>query len=103
MIDRPRRWVRAQMQLVMLLTEAAEGEADLISGADVYNTACLFCHGEEAEGGHGGGPSLQELASIGTATMIVTEGRNDMPPFAAALTPEQIRDVVAYVMETWNP
>ncbi len=87
---------------VMLLTEAAEGEADLISGAEVYNTACLFCHGEEAEGGHGGGPSLQALASVGAATMTVTEGRNDMPPFAATLTPEQIRDVVAFVIENFN-
>jgi len=87
---------------VMLLSEAAEGEADLISGATVYNTACLFCHGEDAEGGHGGGPSLHELASGGAATMVVTEGRNDMPPFAASLSPEQIRDVVAYVIATFN-
>jgi alcohol dehydrogenase (cytochrome c) len=86
----------------MLLTQAAEGEADLISGAEVYDTACLFCHGEQAEGGHGGGPSLQALASVGTATLIVSEGRNEMPPFGAALTPEQIRDVVAYVFEEFS-
>jgi mono/diheme cytochrome c family protein len=29
--------------------------------------------------------------------LAVSEGRNDMPPFAAALTPAQIRDVAAYV------
>jgi quinohemoprotein ethanol dehydrogenase len=87
---------------VMLLTNIAEGEADLINGAEVYSTACLFCHGEEAEGGHGGGPSLQELAVVGAATQIIIEGRNEMPPFGASLTPEQIRDVVAYVFEEFN-
>ena len=28
---------------------------------------------------------------------LVSEGRNEMPPFGASLTPEQIRDVAAYV------
>jgi mono/diheme cytochrome c family protein len=30
---------------------------------------------------------------------VVTEGRNDMPAFGGALTPEQIRDVSAYVID----
>ena len=29
----------------------------------------------------------------------VTAGRNNMPPFGTAFTPEQIRDVSAYVVE----
>ena len=29
----------------------------------------------------------------------VTAGRNNMPPFRATFTPEQIRDVSAYVVE----
>ena len=86
---------------VMLLTEAAEGEADLLVGAEVWNTACLFCHGEAAEGGHGGGPSLQALASTGAATQVVIEGRNAMPPFGATLSPEEIRDVMAYLFDTF--
>jgi alcohol dehydrogenase (cytochrome c) len=87
---------------VMLLTNVAEGEADMASGAEVYNTACLFCHGEAAEGGHGGGPSLQQLAGVGAAAQIVIEGRNEMPPFGATLTAEQIRDVIAYVLEEFS-
>jgi mono/diheme cytochrome c family protein len=68
----------------------------------VYNSACTFCHGEEAEGGHGGGPTLHELISVGAAIQTITEGRGDMPPFGGALTPEQIRDVAAFVFETYN-
>jgi alcohol dehydrogenase (cytochrome c) len=82
---------------VMLLTNVAEGDADLANGAEVYATACLFCHGEEAEGGHGGGPSLQALSSVGAANQVVIEGRNAMPGFGGTLTPEQIRDVTAYL------
>jgi mono/diheme cytochrome c family protein len=29
----------------------------------------------------------------------VTNGRNNMPPFRGAFTPEQIRDVSVYVVE----
>jgi len=85
---------------LMLLSEAAGGDPDLLNGAETYNTACLFCHGEQAEGGHGGGPSLRTLASSGAATQVVIEGRNTMPPFGAVLSPEAIRDVVAYLFET---
>jgi alcohol dehydrogenase (cytochrome c) len=87
---------------VMILTEAAQGETDLANGELVYASACLFCHGETAEGGHGGGPSLAELASVGAAIQVITEGRGDMPPFAGALSPEQIRDVAWFVIESLN-
>jgi mono/diheme cytochrome c family protein len=30
----------------------------------------------------------------------VGEGRNTMPPFKASFTPDQIRDVSAYVVQT---
>jgi mono/diheme cytochrome c family protein len=32
-------------------------------------------------------------------TQTVTAGRNGMPPFRSSFTPEQIRDVSAYVVE----
>ena len=37
---------------------------------------------------------------LAAAMQTVTAGRNNMPPFGATLTPEQIRDVSAYVVET---
>jgi alcohol dehydrogenase (cytochrome c) len=87
---------------VMTMSREAEGTADLTNGAMVYNSACTFCHGEDATGGHGGGPSLQKLISVGAAIQTVTEGRGDMPPFGGALTPEQIRDVATFVFETYH-
>jgi mono/diheme cytochrome c family protein len=59
----------------------------------------VFCHGEDGKGGHGGGASLGSTTDLAAAIQTVTAGRNSMPPFRATLTPEQIRDVSAYVVE----
>lgn len=73
--------------------------ADLANGAAVYDAACTFCHGPEGTGGHGGGPAFTGRLTLPVIVQIVTEGRNDMPPFGGALSNEQIRDVSAYVLE----
>jgi quinohemoprotein ethanol dehydrogenase len=86
---------------LMTMIGEARGAADVENGAAVYTSACTFCHGENGEGGHGGGPSLDALASMGATIQVVNEGRGDMPPFAGALTPEQVRDVSAYVIESF--
>jgi quinohemoprotein ethanol dehydrogenase len=75
----------------------APGNAD--AGATVFTSACVACHGEQGEGGHGGGPSLQASRSAAIVLQTVSEGRNAMPAFGSALTAEQIRDVAAYVTE----
>jgi alcohol dehydrogenase (cytochrome c) len=77
------------------------GAGDAMAGESVYDTACVFCHGEQGEGGHGGGPSLAAASNVNAVLQIVAEGRNDMPAFGAgALTTQQIRDVAAYVTQT---
>jgi quinohemoprotein ethanol dehydrogenase len=81
----------------MLLPSAAQGEADAAKGRDVYDTACVFCHGEQGEGGHGGGKPLVDARDPLFVVQTVSEGRRDMPTFTGSLTPEQIRDVAAYV------
>jgi alcohol dehydrogenase (cytochrome c) len=84
-----------------LLTFApgAGGAPDVAAGKVVYDQACTFCHGEQGEGGHGGGPSLQAMKNAAVVMQMVTEGRNNMPPIGGALTPEQIRDVAGYVTQ----
>jgi alcohol dehydrogenase (cytochrome c) len=87
---------------VMSFPREAEGVADLDNGRTVYDAACGFCHGEDGTGGHGGGPTLVDMRSVGAVIQRVNEGQNDMPAFGAALTPEQIRDVSAHVVRTLN-
>jgi quinohemoprotein ethanol dehydrogenase len=75
----------------------AAGNAE--SGKVVYGETCVICHGDDGLGGHGGGAPLDQVASIAAAIQTLEGGRNNMPAFAGVLTPEQIRDVAAYVVE----
>jgi alcohol dehydrogenase (cytochrome c) len=75
----------------------APGNPD--AGLAVYTTACLACHGEQGEGGHGGGPTLQAMKNVSVVLQVVSEGRNAMPAFNGTLSAEQVRDVAAYVSQ----
>jgi alcohol dehydrogenase (cytochrome c) len=81
----------------------APAPADVANGKIVYAATCVFCHGEEATGGHGGGPTLANATNAAAIAAVVTEGRNAMPALGGALTDAQIRDVSAYVMQRIGP
>ncbi len=84
---------------LMSFPEDLEGEADLVNGASVYALACVACHGEVGEGGHGGGIDIRDSDVLGPVIQVVYEGRNEMPGFSVTLTPEDIRDVSQHVVE----
>ena len=73
--------------------------ANLVRGQQLFEQACVICHGADGKGGHGGGAPLVAVNEITAAIRTVTAGRNAMPPFSTTFTPEQIRDVSAYVVE----
>jgi quinohemoprotein ethanol dehydrogenase len=77
----------------------AEGEPDFAAGETLYKQTCLPCHGDEGLGGHNNAMPLNNLAAIGEVITIVSTGRNAMPTFTGALSPEQIRDVSGYVVD----
>jgi mono/diheme cytochrome c family protein len=81
-------------------TAAATTPLNLVEGRRLFTQACAVCHGDDGKGGHTGGAPLDRVADLATAIQTVTEGRNNMPAFRTAFTPEQIRDVSAYVVET---
>jgi alcohol dehydrogenase (cytochrome c) len=72
-------------------------DGNAIAGAQVFAQVCTASHGEEGKGGHGGGPDITKVDSPELVANMVISGKNTMPPFAAALTFAQIRDVAAYV------
>jgi len=74
-------------------------EANLERGKQLYTQACVVCHGEDGKGGHGVGAPLVGVKDFSLAMQTVTSGRNSMPPFSATFTPEQVRDVSAYVVQ----
>jgi alcohol dehydrogenase (cytochrome c) len=72
--------------------------ASLGRGQKLFEQACVVCHGEDGKGGHGGGAPLTNIRDVDAAIRTVTEGRNNMPPFNATFTAEQIRDLSGYVV-----
>jgi len=75
----------------------AEGEPDFAAGETLYKQTCLPCHGDDGMGGHNNAMPLNNVSSITEVVTIVSTGRNQMPNFTGALTPEQIRDVSGFV------
>lgn len=81
----------------------AAGEPDYSAGENLFKQTCMPCHGDDGMGGHNNGMPLNNLTDIRTAITVVTTGRNAMPTFYGALTPEQIRDVSGYVVDRLFP
>jgi len=72
--------------------------ADLANGKVLFDGACAFCHGAQGEGGHGGGVPLTAATDLEAVMLQVANGLNNMPPFGAALTPDEVQDVSTYVV-----
>ncbi|HWW81530.1 MAG TPA: PQQ-binding-like beta-propeller repeat protein [Steroidobacteraceae bacterium] len=73
--------------------------ADIERGKDSYTTACVVCHGVNGKGGTHGGPAFTRELTSEAIFNVVTRGRNDMPPFGAAFSADQLQDLSAYVLE----
>jgi quinohemoprotein ethanol dehydrogenase len=78
---------------------AATRAANLVEGKRIFTQMCAVCHGDDGKGGHTGGAPLDRVSDVAAAIETVTTGRNNMPSFRSAFTPEQIRDVSGYVVE----
>jgi alcohol dehydrogenase (cytochrome c) len=69
---------------------------DLAAGARIYGQVCAFCHADSGIGGHDGVPLVNATDTMSNARIIYA-GRNNMPAYSSAYTPEEIRDLGAYV------
>ena len=72
-------------------------DADPIKGAETYSRYCSQCHGNNGEGGHGGGPALKGELDPEKVMSIITQGNKQMPGFGNMLTYDQLNQVAAYV------
>jgi len=66
-------------------------------GRELYAEACVACHGEQGDGGHGGGPSLLKGQPVETIVGVAKTGKNNMPPFGRVYSDADLADVAAYV------
>ena len=77
----------------------ATAVANVNAGKQVFEQACVLCHGADGAGGHGAGAPLTALKDVASTIQTVTSGRNSMPAFKTTLSADQIRDVSAYVVD----
>jgi quinohemoprotein ethanol dehydrogenase len=80
---------------------AAGGAADVAAGGEVFSENCSTCHGATGHGGNGG-PDLRTMPLAQTqagAEKQVTNGGGGMPAFGGTLSPEEIKNVAAYVVQ----
>jgi quinohemoprotein ethanol dehydrogenase len=78
------------------LPAPSEAVVNLEAGMATYGNSCVFCHGADGTGGHGG-PAFSTARSIDEIQRIVSVGGNVMPPFSGTLTASQISNVSAWV------
>jgi mono/diheme cytochrome c family protein len=79
----------------------AVAAANISRGKQIYEQACLLCHGADGTGGHGVGAPLVSVRDVALAMQTVADGRNAMPSFKTSFAPDQIRDVSAYVVQAF--
>ena len=76
-----------------------EGTADVERGRALFLRVCAACHGESGLGGEGNGAPLNRGLAAEDVFAIVSLGRNAMPAFGAAFSPEERRDVSRFVAD----
>jgi mono/diheme cytochrome c family protein len=75
------------------------GPANLERGAAIYREACVACHGEAGDGGHGGGPTLIAGLDAETVRVVAGAGQNSMPGFGRIYSAAEINDLSGYIID----
>jgi alcohol dehydrogenase (cytochrome c) len=80
------------------VTSNTNVEVNIEAGRTAYFNSCVFCHGADGTGGHGG-PAFTTALSADTIQRTVSGGRNQMPAFGSFLDEAAIANVSAWVRE----
>lgn len=76
------------------------------SGAEIYKSKCMMCHGADGSGNTPAGKMMKaipfkspELVKKTNAELIAAteSGKGHMPAYKGKLTDAQIKDVIAYI------
>jgi quinohemoprotein ethanol dehydrogenase len=68
-------------------------------GRELYAEACVACHGEDGDGGHGGGPTLVSGQTMDAILALAKSGRNTMPAFGRVYSDADLKDVASYIAD----
>jgi mono/diheme cytochrome c family protein len=89
----------AFLPLLLVVAPARADEQAVRRGARIYSNNCSNCHGDDLQNNSPIAFDLRRLHDEEHLRFVtsVTNGKNAMPSWDGALTPEQIEDVWAYV------
>jgi len=73
--------------------------ANISHGEEVYNQVCQPCHGDDGQGGPGGGMPLTKSLTVDTIVSVLTTGRNAMPEFGSVYTEREMREIATFVVK----
>ena len=79
-------------------TSAVDMPVNLDAGKTAFVNSCVFCHGADGKGGHGG-PAFSAGLTVDTIERTVAGGRNQMPAFGSFLNDTTIANLAAWVHE----
>lgn len=83
--------------------ESGTADPVLVTGRDVYQSACASCHG--ASGGGGAGPALDDgrmvaaYPELADQIDVIANGQGAMPAFGDRLSDEEVEAVTRYTRE----
>ena len=92
----------APQTVVGTVPTTPQAKGDPVAGKQVFETAgCKSCHTLKDAGATGTiGPNLDQVKPPDALVVErVTDGKGVMPSFSGQLTPQQIADVAAYVVQ----
>jgi mono/diheme cytochrome c family protein len=84
---------------VATTTRPAVAEADIAHGEEIYYQVCQPCHGDDGQGGPGGGAPLTDILTVDSVMSVVSAGRNAMPEFGSVYTEQDLRDIATFVVK----
>jgi mono/diheme cytochrome c family protein len=86
-----------------LTGDAGDDPDQVVTRADaafLYERHCGTCHGLEGQGNIGpqlaDGTVLEAYPEVNDQIAVITDGRNDMPPFGDSLTDAEIRAIAEH-------
>jgi cytochrome c6 len=90
---------------VVILTASPAATQDSSTGAGIYKSKCVTCHGQDGSG-TAVGKSLKVLdlrsaevqsRSDAELTQVISDGKDNMPGFKGTITDDEIQAVLAHV------
>jgi alcohol dehydrogenase (cytochrome c) len=88
----------AAQQPVAQVSSNVDTPISLDAGRAAFVNSCVFCHGADGTGGHGG-PAFTTALSAAEIRRTVSAGRNQMPAFGTLLDESAVANVSAWVVE----